>query len=88
MKYPYKVNHNGVYYEAGQEVPEDQEGEREPLPFSDSDITFETAEDPKLSREELELMTVKDIKKKAEKLGFTITKVIKNDVIEEFLDKQ
>ena len=83
MKYPYKVNHNGVYYEAGQEVPEDQEGEREPLPFSDSDITFETAEDPKLSKEELELMTVK-----AEKLGFTITKVIKNDVIEEFLEKQ
>ena len=33
-------------------------------------------------------MTVREIKRKAEDLGFSITKTIKSDVIAEFLEKQ
>ena len=41
MIYDHLVKHNGVYYKAGEEVPEEQE----PLfseEVNDSDITFET----------------------------------------------
>lgn len=44
MKYNYVVKVNGEYYAAGQEVPETKKvrEEAKKLPFSDSDIEFET----------------------------------------------
>lgn len=42
----------------------------------------------KLSYEDLSAMTVKQIKELAEQKGFAVTKIIKDDVIAEFLDKQ
>ena len=49
MIYDHLVKHNGIYYQAGEEVPEEQEPlfseEQEPLfseEINDSDITFET----------------------------------------------
>lgn len=36
MKYDHIVNHNGIYYRAGQDVPENEEREANTeLPFSD-----------------------------------------------------
>lgn len=46
MKYDHIVNHNGTYYLAGQEVPEDCEREAmNELPFHDSEL-----EDAQISR--------------------------------------
>lgn len=45
MKYDHMVKCNGTYYAAGQEVPEGREMaamDKSSLPFSDSDIEFET----------------------------------------------
>ena len=44
MKYDHIVKVNGEYYAAGQEVPEAKKTMKEApeLPFSDSDIEFET----------------------------------------------
>ena len=48
MKYNHVVNLNGKYYAAGEDVPTHDDrmkkGEPEGLPFSDSDIEFETKE--------------------------------------------
>ena len=45
-KYPYIVKSNGVWYDAGEEVPEteDMAVDENSLPYSDSDIEFETQE--------------------------------------------
>lgn len=49
MIYNHRVKRNGVYYEAGQDVPDiiipnlESEEQREELPFSDSEIEMETA---------------------------------------------
>lgn len=44
MKYDHIVKVNGVYYQAGAEVPEAKEdvGGAEQLPYSDEDIVMET----------------------------------------------
>lgn len=43
-KYPYIVKCNGVWHDAGEEVPEteDMAVDESSLPFSDNDIEFET----------------------------------------------
>ena len=92
MKYNHVVNLNGRYYAAGEDVPtyendRMEKGEPEGLPFSDSDIEFETKES-RYTYDDLDGMTVREIKRKAEDLGFSITKTIKSDVIAEFLEKQ
>lgn len=52
------------------------------------DIPETEETEDKLSYEDLSAMTVKQIKELAEQKGFAITKIIKDDVIAEFLDKQ
>lgn len=97
MKFDYVVKHNGVYYEAGQEVPigespvsiskeKSSDGGQERL-FTDSEINFESAPH-KYTYEELKEIPVREIRKIAEDKGFEITKTIKEDVINEFLSKQ
>ncbi len=55
--------------------------------LSDRNIVLETSPH-KYTQEELSQMTVKDIKALAEDSGIKITKVIKTDVINEFLEGQ
>lgn len=91
MRFDHKVKYNGEYYDAGQEVPIGEppvlEEEHEELPFSDYDIGFE--EGPhQYTKEELQDMTVRDIKELAQDRGFEITKTLKEDVINEFLSRQ
>lgn len=90
MIYDHMVKFNGEYYEAGQEVPD---GESSALPFvelppySDPDIDFETGPH-RYTEEELSGMTVKDIKRLAEDMGFSLKKTAREDVVNEFLEKQ
>lgn len=65
------------------EAAEISEGEDIILDISEPEETEE-----KLSYEDLSSMTVKQIKELAEQKGFAITKIIKDDVIAEFLEKQ
>ena len=91
MKYDHIVNLNGVYYAAGEEVPDNIQEKGGPdlsdLPFSDIEIQMETSPH-KYTREDLSGISVRRIKELAENMGFTITKVIKDDVINEFLSQQ
>ena len=63
------------------------EKEEQIMPFDDTDIAFEGS-DEKYTYEDLSAMTVKDIRKLAEDNGIMITKVIKDEVIGEFLSQQ
>lgn len=85
MKYDHKVKFDGVLYSAGEDVPNDKKEEE--ILVSDEDIVFENTE-TKYTFDDLSVMKVKDIKKLAEDKGISITKVIKDDVINEFLSKQ
>lgn len=86
MKYDHKVKFGGGLYLAEEEVPNDEK-EEQIMPFDDTDIAFEGS-DEKYTYEDLSAMTVKDIRKLAEDNGIMITKVIKDEVIGEFLSQQ
>lgn len=95
MRYDHVVKYNGEYYVAGEDVPikehlpdtlDTKEGFAEDE-FSDNDITLETSKHI-YTKEDLETMKTKDIKQLAEDMGIKITKVVKDDVINEFLSKQ
>lgn len=94
MKYDHVVKHNGIWYEAWEEVPinepllyEELQDEVMELPFSDQEIDMDTK--PHVyTYEELDPMTAKEIRKLAEDKGIRITKNIKDDIINEFLSKQ
>lgn len=89
MRYKYMVKYNGVDYAAGEDVPIEEKGRPDlsDLPFSDVDIQLETSPH-KYTYEELSGISVRKIKELAADMGFTITKVIKGDVINEFLSQQ
>jgi len=72
LKYDHIVKSNGKYYKAGEEVPDYEEaaGEKEPLPFSDHDIEFETKSNGKrYTRTEISQMKTADLQQLAEKEG-------------------
>ncbi len=69
---------------------ESDEGEKltyTDFPYSDKNTQIEE-KGHLYTKDELEQNPVRIIKKIAEELGFTITKTIKDDVIQEFLEKQ
>lgn len=92
MTYDHVVKYNGRYYASGEEVPigessSDNHTQDVELPFSDEDITLENS--PHIyTYEELEQMTAKEMRKIAEDKGFKLSKVSKDDIINEFLSKQ
>lgn len=90
MIYDHMVKFNGEYYESGQEVPDAESPtpiSGKQIPYSDLDIDFETAPH-RYTEEELSEMTVKDIKRLAENMGFPLKKTAREDVVNEFLEKQ
>lgn len=92
MIYNHIVKYNGVYYNAGENVPDDvkEKGglDIHDLPFyDDSEIHMETSSH-KYTYEELSGISVRKIKELADDMGFAITKVLKDDVIKEFLNQQ
>lgn len=90
MVYGHVVKYNGEYYEAGQEVPIGESpssiSNEQPL-YSDPEINFENGPH-RYTEEELSEMTVKDIRKLAEDMGFSLKKISREDVVNEFLEKQ
>lgn len=87
MKYDHVVKYNGIYYNAWEDVPIDEAGANEPLPFTEDD-EISDSEVHKYTYDELYGMTVKEVRSIAENLGFTINKTLKDDVVHEFLTKQ
>lgn len=87
MKFDHVVNYNGTYYNAGEDVPMEKAAADNAPPYSDSEIQMETSPH-KYSEDELYGMTVKEIKRIAEDNGISISKVLKDDVVKEFLSKQ
>ncbi|MCI8378606.1 MAG: hypothetical protein HFH72_08830 [Lachnospiraceae bacterium] len=65
-KYPYAVKYNGEYYEAGEDVPENEAaGSENSLPFSDDDITLETKEDNRHTKTEIKRMKLAELQELA-----------------------
>lgn len=90
MIYDHMVKYNGEYYEAGQEVPIGEPPASFPenqSAYADEEIGFETGPH-RYTEEELSGMTVKDIRKLAEDMGFSLKKTAREDVVNEFLEKQ
>lgn len=93
MIYDHVVKYNGKYYASGTDVPteesfsDDNARDNTEPPFSDSDIELETT--PHMyTYEELGQMTVKEMRRIAEDKGFKLSKISKDDIINEFLSKQ
>lgn len=84
MIYDHIVKFSGRYYAAGENVPDDEEAK---IPSSGTD-NMNRDFHGSYTYEDLNSMTVKEIKKLAEEKGILITKVIKDDVINEFLSQQ
>ena len=65
MKFDHMVKYNGVYYSAGEDVPNEEKkvgAENNPLPFSDKEITFETLpEEKKYTKSEINGMSKADL---------------------------
>lgn len=76
MKYNHMVKVNGVYYAAGEDVPEVNTGnaavETKP-PFSDSDITFETTEEKPYTKTDINTMNKEKLLEVAQRNGFEAT---------------
>lgn len=82
MIFKYRVNYNGTYYEAGQDVPIEGEKMGEPI------LDIQDVGSHKYTLEELQDMTVREIKAAALAIGFEIKKTARDDVVNEFLEKQ
>ena len=80
MKYDHLVKHNGIYYVAGENVPDSSPN------ALDSDVVEETRDDesddivkkdvdntPEYSRSDISRMAVADLKELAPKLGIEVT---------------
>lgn len=90
MKYDHIVKSGGVYYLAGEDVPdikESQKDERSSSFFNDENDGNGSG-NHKYTCEELSEIPVRKIRQIAESRDIEITKTIKDEVIEEFLSKQ
>lgn len=103
MKYDHIVKVGETYYQAGEEVPEtndkkteednklfssDPVNEQDNNEYSDSGIMLETPTKTHYTEEDLDDMTVKQIKQAAEEMGISITNTARKEVVNEFLEKQ
>ena len=71
MKYDHMVKVNGNYYQAGEDVPEIEDmavGESS-LPYSDSDIEFETRENTSYTKSEINRMKTAELREMAKNTG-------------------
>lgn len=88
MKFDHVVNYNGVYYKAGEEVPMKDVGVEKTAPsFFDSTENKEV-DVIKYTAEQLYEMPVREIRRIAEENGFVLKKTQKDDIVQEFLEKQ
>ena len=101
MIFKYRVNYDGTYYEAGQDVPIEtgKNRDRQNVPASSAPESPQEKAEPNIpdapqesvrryTPEELEDMTVREIRAAASNLGFEIKKTSRDDVVNEFLEKQ
>lgn len=71
MKYDHKVKVNGIYYAAGEDVPENEEMADAGIhpPFSDSDIIFEELPEKKYTKTEISRMNKAELQELAINTG-------------------
>lgn len=70
MVYDHMVKVNGKYYQTGEDVPEiDAVGSDNSLPFSDDDITFETKEDKRYTKTDINKMNTAELQNLASSEG-------------------
>ena len=71
MKYDHMVKVNGNYYQAGENVPEIEymAVNESSLPYSDSDIEFETRENKNYTKSEINRMKTAELQEMARKTG-------------------
>lgn len=71
MVYDHMVKKNGVYYQAWQPIPEDNNVEEiESLPpYSDSEIAFETQEEKRYTKTEINKMSTEELQNLAANIG-------------------
>ena len=85
MIFKHRVNYNGTYYEAGQNVPIEEERNQD---VQNAPALSASENTHRYTIEKLENMTVREIKAAASELGFEIKKTARDDVVNEFLEKQ
>ena len=87
MFFKYRVNYDGTYYEAGQNVPiEKKTHENQEQSAAVSNVPNANAR--RYTLDELQDMTVREIRAAAAELGFEIKKTARDDVVDEFMEKQ
>ena len=70
MRYDHMVKVNGKYYQAGEDVPENKMAEEETqLPFSDSDVKFESKEDKIYTKSDINRMKTAELQELARNRG-------------------
>lgn len=71
MVYDHMVKVNGRYYQTGEDVPEieDMAGNESSLPFSDDETTFETKEDKRYTKTEINRMSTSELQSLAAEEG-------------------
>lgn len=70
MVYDHMVKVNGKYYNAGEDVPEINEGMGEsPFPLSDEDITFETRPEKQYTKTDINKMNKAELAEMAKENG-------------------
>lgn len=71
MRYDHMVKVNGIYYQAGEDAPEimDVAEEEKTLPFSDSDLVFETGAVKQYTRTDINRMNKEELLKMAKITG-------------------
>lgn len=68
MVYDHIIKQNGIYYRAGEEIPDAAEDES-PLPFSDKDIEFETKTEKHYTKSEINRMSLAELQNLAAEVG-------------------
>ncbi len=68
MVYDHIIKQNGIYYRSGEEVPDAAE-EASPLPFSDENIEFETDQEKRYTKSEINRMPIAELQNLAAEVG-------------------
>lgn len=85
-KYPHIVKCNGVWYDAGEDVPktEDMAVDENSLPYSDNDIEFETHE-KRYTKSEINRMKTAELQELARNSGIEDSDEMTGQELKEYL---
>lgn len=86
MKYPYIVKRNGVYYEAGQEVPAFAPVEEKVIESTEEEVNESVEEEkPTYTKTKINRMDKETLVNEAEKIGIENAEELSGNVLKEKL---